>query len=108
MIDVHQSYCDNCFMIDVSQIIMLYIFNLNGNVCQQKKQHLKFQSTVSPYGSVEGSLCLQMKGCWFCAAAGGTVTIPGLHLCDEGELHLLISKVLSVIQVWLLLGQHDI
>ena len=57
MIDVHQSYCDNRFMIDVSQIIMLYIFNLNGNVCQQKKQHLKFQSTVSPYSGVGGSLC---------------------------------------------------
>ena len=60
MIDVHQSYCsycDNRFMIDGSQIIILYIFNLNGNVCQQKKQHLKFQSTLSPYSRVGGSLC---------------------------------------------------
>ena len=95
-------------MIDVSQIIMLYIFNLNGNVCQQKKQHLKFQSTVSPYSRVGGSLCWQMKGCWFCVAADGAFSIPGLHLCVEGELHLLISEVLSVIQVWLLLGQHDV
>lgn len=107
MIDVYQSYCDDRFTIDVSQTIMLYIFNLNGTVCQQKKQHLKFQSTVSPYGRVGRSLCLQMKECWFCVAAGRTFSIPGLHLCDEGELHLLISEVLSVIQVWLLLGQHD-
>ena len=41
-------------------------------------------------------------------AAGGTFSVPGLHLRDEGELHLLISEVLSVIQVWLLLGQHDV
>ena len=49
-----------------------------------------------------------MKGCWFCVAADGAFSIPGLHLRVEGELHLLISEVLSVIQVWLLLGQHDV
>ena len=31
--DVHQTYCDHHFMSYVSQIIMLYTFNLNNAVC---------------------------------------------------------------------------
>ena len=32
--DVHKTYCDNNFMMYVSQIIMLYILNLHTAVCQ--------------------------------------------------------------------------
>ena len=34
MVDVEQIYCDNHFMIFVSQIIMLYTLNLYPVVCQ--------------------------------------------------------------------------
>ena len=78
--------CDNHFVRYVSQIIMMYTLNLHSDVCQlhlsktgikKKKQHLKFQSIVSPCGRVGGSLCLQVKGFWFHVAPGGTFNIPG-------------------------------
>ena len=65
---------------------MMYTLNLHSDVCQlhlsktgikKKKQHLKFQSIVSPCGRVGGSLCLQVKGFWFHVAPGGTFNIPG-------------------------------
>ena len=34
MMDDHHAYCDNCFMIYVSQIIMLYTLNFYSAVCQ--------------------------------------------------------------------------
>lgn len=34
MIDVNQIYCDNHFVIHVSQIITLYTLNLYNDVCQ--------------------------------------------------------------------------
>ena len=34
MVDVHQTYCDNHFMMYVSQIIMLYTLNLYSAVSQ--------------------------------------------------------------------------
>ena len=34
MMDIHQTYCGHHFMMQVSQIIMLYTLNLHSAICQ--------------------------------------------------------------------------
>ena len=45
--DVHQTYCGNLFMMYVSQIIVLYILNINSAISQ-----LYLNKTINKYCSL--------------------------------------------------------
>ena len=58
MTDSHLTYCDNHFMIDENQILMVYIFNLYNAVChlhlnKTEKNKNENKKTLPPCEDIE-------------------------------------------------------